>query len=118
MISLSVDDVKAITGIAYSQDVINGWADFLQVQASSCLADLTEPHKTNALLFAVAHFLSLQGTNGRGALTSESFGDASRSYAQLTTGNGLTQFARMAMRVAPCMSGLFSNRSGAVRLVR
>ena len=98
-------------------EVVESWAGDLYILAKNCLDGLSNDERSLALKYLTAFMLS----GKQGSVTSDRFGDASLSFATVDTADmRANPYGRMALNLAPCLSGMFYNkkRYGAVRLIR
>lgn len=98
--------VIAITGTKLSDAIVDSIIADAELIASSCLtaAGASDALETSVVKWLAAHLVA--STSGNGTLTSRKLGDASKSYASTSLGDGLmgTAYGQQAVALLPCLA--------------
>lgn len=91
--------VIALTGTSLTEAVVESIIADAALIAETCIANYGEARQTAIIKWLAAHLVASTATGGESTLTSEKLGDASRTYARATTGEGLkgTMYGQQAL---------------------
>jgi hypothetical protein len=106
----TVEDVRAVIETEATDTQVQMAIDDAALVVEACVAALPAARQEAIIKYVAAHFLSLGSKTGSGALSSQSLGDASESYATSILGEGLagTEFGKRALLLDPngCLARL------------
>lgn len=110
----TADEVRAILATSLTDAAIESIIEDAELMVEDCIASMTCQRKTAIIKWVTAHLISStsSGTSGgTGVITSDSLGDASRTYAKPTLGStGLfgSTYGQQAMALDPngCLASL------------
>lgn len=111
----TADDVRAIITTSLTDPQITAIIADATLIAENCIASFDGTRQAAILKYLAAHLISGIKNQGGGALTSESLGDASRSYATGSFGKQLesTGYGQAALQLDPngCLARLGKARA-------
>lgn len=106
---------QALAGeLGVQVEYVESLADELEIVAASCLGTLAEPAKSSALKNLTGYMIDTE----LGAVTSESLGSASMSFAAKRGSMRANRYGQMAVLFAPCLESIFATKKSGVMLIR
>jgi len=110
----SAAEVRAIITTSLTDPAIEAMIEDAELMVEACIASMTCQRKTAIIKWVTAHLISSMSSitsGGTGVITSDSLGDASRSYAKPTldsTGLFGSTYGQQAMALDPngCLAAL------------
>lgn len=109
----SVEEVRAVITTTATDAQVEATIEDAALIVETCVASLDEARQKAIVKYVTAHLLSVNSSlasGGSGALSSQSLGDASESYATAALGDGLfsTAYGKKAILFDPngCISRL------------
>lgn len=106
----TVDDVRGITGSTLTDAVITSLISDAELVGGPCIDQYDAARKDAIIKWLAAHLVASTSTDG--ALSSESLGDASRSYARGQLGDRLRGTTYGQQALALDLNGCLARRGG------
>lgn len=97
-------DIRTIIETSLSDIQINALIAQARIIGGDCLAKYDDERADAIVTWMTAHLIASTSLTGSGVVTSDKLGDAQRSYARATLGDGLkgTTYGQQAMLLDTC----------------